>query len=66
VLSSHNFIYLKLNHAIIEWFIQNDIMQFLHNLPISGNKIKNTPYWEFQKKNYTSLGNLPTKVEACS
>ena len=59
MLSSHDFIYLKLNCAIIERFIHNDIVQYLHSLPISGNKIKNTPFWEFQKKkNYTSLGNL--------
>jgi len=50
VLSSHDFIYLKLNRAKIERFIHNDIVDSLHNLPISGNKKKNTSFWEFQKK----------------
>ena len=45
----------------MERFIHNYIMQSLHNLSISGNKIKNTPFWEFKKKYYTSLENLPRK-----
>jgi len=50
VLSYQDFIYLELNRAIIERFIHNDILQSLYNLPISENKIKNTPFWEFPKK----------------
>jgi len=50
VLSSHNFIYLKLNHVIIKRFIHNIMVQSLRKLPILENKIKNKPFWEFQKK----------------
>jgi len=42
MLSSHYFIYLKLNGTMIERFIDNNIVQSLRNLPISRNKIKNT------------------------
>ena len=50
---------LKLNCAIIERFIHNDIVQSLHDLLVSGNKIKKIHYFGNLKKNYTKLGNFP-------
>ena len=59
MLSSQDFIYLQLNRAIIEQFIDNDIVQSLHNLPISENKIKKYTILGISKKKYSSLKNLP-------